>query len=95
MKYELKVRGFINSDIRPECPYPPEPDELEMYIDSLVDDIAGIIEVKKVVRNQCNITIELKQFLEEKDLMSKIEPYFNDGRWCQYRFVSLEMINNE
>ncbi len=90
MKLKLIVRCIKDSELSSKCPYPIDKDDLDTYLDSLVEDITTIDEVSNVKRMKLFITIKLSVFLDIKTLKAKIKPYFEGERFCVYKFVSLE-----
>lgn len=88
MKYELIARGTIESDLSRNCTELPEPEDLDMYLDALVEDISAVEEVKNAIRNKLTIVIELNIEMTKKDLQSKIKPFFS----CYVLPVQMELL---
>lgn len=92
MNYRLTVRGFEDQDVDNKCPYSSEEGDLDMYLNSLVEDIESINEVSDVVRDDCFITIKLDEPVSKETLLEHMKPFFTDRRVCEYKYVSLEML---
>lgn len=45
MKYKLVVRAFSESDISRECAFPPDSDDLDIYLSTLADNIKALSQV--------------------------------------------------
>lgn len=92
MKYLLTVRRFDENDLSSKCPFLPEFDDLDMYLNSLVEDIGNIEGVLDVIRNDFEITIKVNKSIEKNALLKTMEPCFTDRRACEYRYVALESL---
>lgn len=90
MKFEMKMRRIKESDIRAECPFLPDPDDYEMYLDSLVDDIKSLEFIRHVERVEDVISFKVKDGINEEVIRHKIKPFITDERSCQYRVVEMK-----
>ena len=92
LKFELCVRDPASADGNLGKSYVPESHEYEMYLNALVDDLKSVPAVLAIQRRGNSIIVETRTPFEAKDLREEMKPYFSNGRFDQYRFVSLISI---
>ncbi len=92
MKYELTVKRVDESNISQTCPFPAEEEDFDIYLDSLVEDLEGLVCIESVERHHCSIIIDTS-IHDENDLKAQIKPYFEGERFCQYRFIGLKKLS--
>lgn len=93
MKFELKMRELKESDLRAECPFLPEPENYEIYLNALVEDIDQLEAVNIASRVGSTITIEVNKSIYPEELRLAIKPFISSSdRYCQYRLVSFGKV---
>lgn len=93
MKYELKMREIKESDLRVECPFLPEPEDYEIHLNALVEDINNLEAVLIADRIDSTIKIEVKKNVEPEELRLDIKPFISGDRFCQYRVISFVKVD--
>jgi len=91
MKYKLIVRAITDSDTNTLCPFAPEEDDVTIYLDSLIEDINNLSEVRIIKSDGFKIDIELMDDLSDKEIKGLMKPFFTN-RMCFIRFVSLTLM---
>ena len=72
MKLNLTVRLFNKNDVNTECPFEPDIDDFEMYLNSLVEDIESLDSVSSVLLNKSIIEVTLNEEVTESKFKEKI-----------------------
>jgi hypothetical protein len=91
MDYKLTVKLMEEKEISKDCPFPPEEDDFEMYLQSLVEDINSISAVLRAeidTENQGCISIKTNGNTSESQLRAAMKPIFSSF-FCKIRYESL------
>lgn len=92
MRYKLTVKGIREGDFDKNCNFPDTDEQLlELNLSELVKHIREISFVSKVTRDSCIIEIKTINKIDEKQLLDSMSAFFTQ-RWCDFRFVSLDLL---
>lgn len=91
MIYQLSVRPLTENDVNVSCPFLPEEDELSVMINSFVEDISNLSQVKETKHSDFTVEIQLSSNVSEDRLKELVKPMLKEF-FCYIRFVSLVLI---
>jgi len=74
MKFILNVRPFTDNDINLQCPFEPDVDDYEMYLNALVEDIENLDITSNVTLNNSIIEVAVTNQITEKIFKEKLKP---------------------
>ena len=88
-RFLIKIRPFTKDDISSECPYSSDDTIFNKIIGILIEDIKALSGVSSADIDGKSLI--LSTVLEEKELKSKMKPFFQNV-FCHCRFVSIKAI---
>ena len=88
MKYKLPIRKINESDIGADCPFMPEDDDFDMYLDALKEDIQNLDVVISLIQEDRNLIFEIESELAFPLLHSSIKDLLANQYWTKLKAAS-------
>jgi len=73
MEYKLQIRQINESDLNRTCPFIPEKEEYEMYVDALKEDIQALDVVVSIEQVSDFFVIQINSEKDFQILKSSVE----------------------
>lgn len=92
MKFRINIRELNIQDLGPNCPFAPNPDELEMYMTAALEDI---YQVEGITRASLDRN---KAFIVDADtdlagLLENLQPIFSRN-FNYFKFHSIQSLTS-
>lgn len=89
MRFSLIVRAVDDRDLGSDTPTTPDPDEYEMYLKALQEELSSVDGILRVTADGSALEIETARPMMVKELREAIKPALSGGIAQNLRFVDL------
>ena len=88
MKYKFIIRRISDGEIGPDCPFFPDEEEFEMYLDAFKEEVVNIAPILSVAQEAETIIFELESDSDVSALQSDVKKLFQTGAGTRFRSVT-------